>query len=532
MKYVGQQSRIFCFILALLLFSSPYLAAAAKETAASADSAIQVIANGKPLDLVVKPIILKGNVMLPMKSLFDKIQINASYEKGTILVIRDGIRITASLNQTKVTIGDRVVQLTQPPTAQNGRIYIPVRLVALILNQDVTYDAAKKQVTIGFTQEQTDAFQRNLFEAAMHGDAASAEAMLKKGADPNGMLIKMYGQNTPLDYAVLKSATDVVRVLLKYGARVEHTGQDLGFTTILHQNSELLDMLLTAGLNPNSSGNTGTLLQTASGIIGIGNESGEFTNQLPNVAVVQVLLSHGADPGIDDSLTQAVQAESYPIIQALLQAGADPYKLDSNQSTPYQRSTSRGISKWMKIQDKQPVIPVLHLVDDKGKPLFDGTLALRSNDSTNRTQMFNWSVGTAYLDLPDGSYTLLNVSTYSTTTLMPKGITLVIKDGQVESPELKLPAPNVLGTVSFSSPDFKDNGSLFIYDSTGKYYYGTIQVSNKKFQTYLPAGEYRIVEYNDGTASFEVDSSFTLGENATQLDVSVTVGALKQLNQH
>ncbi|SDW78907.1 stalk domain-containing protein [Paenibacillus sp. CF384] len=516
------------FLLAAVI-QAPVSASAASAAPAAQKSAaptITVVIDGKPLQLSAAPLMYKGSLLLPMKSILDALGVKAAVQLGRIDMTRGSTKWTIRLNTTMLQTSNQNIRLSQAPIILNGRIYVSARLVAIVSGKNVNYDTKQKKVVIGYSEADLKVFQRTLFEAAMSGDAVTIERMLDRGVDPNLKLVNMFGDNVPIEYAVMKSSTEGTRALLEHGADVKLSSRDLVSEAILNQNADLLDLLLSHGYDANKTNRDGySYLESASGVIGRSSNGSNYVNQYPKAEIVQTLLAHGADPGLDSSLYTAVQWSSYPIAQLLLKAGADPYKENRFHDTPYKMAVSRGTTKWLVVQDKQPVIPELRIMDAQGVPVESGTIFIQSAEGRyDLDRWVNWEGRTAYAELPDGNYNIVSARTYRTTSVLNKPIR--VQNGQFESATLQLQKPNVTGTASFENASVNRSGQLNIYNDRNSYICDVV-LNNGKFELSLPPGTYSFGQYFDfngdtyaakGTISVPAEGS---------ISANVTVSATK-----
>lgn len=493
------------------------------SVSAAGKSSIAVIVEGSEVTLPVKPINVNGNIYLHAKSIFDALEIKSSIGKKSITVYQGDITFKAEVDQSRIYIGDRKLRLTQPPLFYEGRIYVPARFVGIVLGKDVKHESNNNQLIIGLTEEAKIALQRSLFEAARIGDALAVTNLIKRGADPNGKLIVEYGNNTPLDYAVSNNRTEAARALIKGGAKLEGNVQNLGFEAIVNQNVELLDILLANGLDPNYKGHWDTLLQVASGIIVMSEEGVHVKTIDPSPDIVNTLLKYGADPGLDDSLYQAVDVQNFSIIQSLLRAGADPYKMNSHGTTPYELSVSKNINRWMTIQKERTVLPTFSIVDADGSVIKEGDVSLRSLDDPKAPRSYiSFSSGQIHVDVPNGNYQILHVMVAGNTYILPQNSSITIKDEVVVPSIIRLPNLNVRGTLTSESIPIAD-GTLILNNQRNSDFM-FIEVKGNQFNLYAESGQYRIVGYRDASNnSYKVNTYFTVtGSNGIE-DITVVV---------
>ncbi|WP_422656927.1 stalk domain-containing protein [Paenibacillus sp. EC2-1] len=500
--------------LLVLLFGPISLFAEEHPVNAAGNSGITVIVDGNEMKLSVKPIKVKGNVYLHAKSIFNALEIQSTLGKKTIKIIHNDNTYRGEVDQKRMYIGERKLNLTVPPLLREGRIYVPLRFVEIVSGKGVKYDASNSQISIGLSPESKKALQRSLFEAARRGDATAVTNLIKRGADPNGKLNFEYGNNIPLVYAVSNNRTEAARALVKAGAKVDSDSQHLGFSVIVSQNAELLEILIENGLDPNYKNHTGTLLQSASGIIGM-SENGNFRKDLrPSLEIVNMLLKHGADPGIDNPLYRAVDAQNYSIIQSLLRAGADPYKANEHGETPYEYSVRKNINRWLTLQAERVILPSFKILDANGAEVSSGGVGIRSlDDSKTPYHYIQFNSGQVYIDVPDGRYQIVHVYVPYSAYILQQTYAITIKDGNVVPNTVTLPRLNVKVTLTSDSIPISD-GFLSLYNERTSSPMA-VEVQGNQATLFAEPGQYRIFSYVDSSnKSYNVDSYLTVKGNS------------------
>ncbi|MFC4101256.1 stalk domain-containing protein [Paenibacillus xanthanilyticus] len=522
----NKQSRltVYAIMIAMALLAAetslPYAPVAAAAQPSATTVSITVVKSGAKLALPAPPYALRGTIMVPMKAVLDASGAASVLDRGNITVTRGTLVLKAALNDKLVQIGGQSVLLKEAPTLAKGRLFVPSQFIALALDEPVIYDAKKKQLRIGYTPQELAAMQKDMFQAAMRGDAAAIERLLKRGIDPNATN-KHYGDSTPLDKAIASGGLAAVNMLVTHGASVERVSVRSGHDLIIKQDAAMLSWLLENGFDPNSKDREGTtLLELASGTIGVSRNGGAFKNQYPLPTMVEALLKHGADPRNDESLYKAVQAQSYPIVQLLLRAGADPQRTNRFGDTPARFAESKGLSKWLRIQETQPLVPSLAFLGAEGQLIEDGTAYIRSAGGNDEQYWpFQWTGTKAYFDVPDGSYTLMGISTYSWAGIVQRPF--VVKDGRADLEQVRVPATNVAGSLSFAEEAIGKSGFLHAYGSDGKYLL-TVPVLDGVFRVFAPEGTYTFREYLADGRAYKAEGRFEAASNATAV-ATVTV---------
>jgi ankyrin repeat protein len=173
--------------------------------------------------------------------------------------------------------------------------------------------------------------------AVARNDQASAEALLRVGADPN-IAVNVGSPGGPAQ-SLLSLAEDVAmaKVLVKGGAdpnRRDNGGETPLGRAVLQGNAELVKALLEVGANAESP-------------LASGQRPLWFAVSMGNVAVVSALLAGGADPNREDAegrmvLHAAAANPSAATVVVLLNAKANPDCRDKAGITPLMVAAEEG----------------------------------------------------------------------------------------------------------------------------------------------------------------------------------------------
>lgn len=150
-----------------------------------------------------------------------------------------------------------------------------------------------------------------LYYAARNGDQTLAQELLAAGAPANTLTDD---NQSPLYQAIIANHTEMVRLLLSHGARVDRGGWLSGLlgTAIDSKNTDVMVQLIKAGIDPNGEHDReGYHLATLPLVIGIPPRGYDPDNQgfqdQENLVwrLTELLLNGGADPNLadDGSLT-------------------------------------------------------------------------------------------------------------------------------------------------------------------------------------------------------------------------------------
>ena len=159
-----------------------------------------------------------------------------------------------------------------------------------------------------------------LYFAARNGDQTLAQALLAAGVPVNPLTDD---NRSPLYQAIIANHTEMVRLLLSHGARVDCGGGLSGLlgTAIGKKNTAVMVQLIKAGIDPN----------------GEHDRDGDQNATLP---LVISILPRGNDPNNQGFRDQ--EDLVWRLTELLLNGGADPNLADNVSLTPFATAAARG----------------------------------------------------------------------------------------------------------------------------------------------------------------------------------------------
>ncbi len=117
---------------------------------------IDVIVNGKPLELDVAPVIVNDRTMVPMRAIFEALGANVTWIPQDRLIIAtcDDKVVVLQIDNLFMTVekaGEtekEEILLDAPPFILNDRTLVPARAVSEALDAKVEWEGATRTVTV------------------------------------------------------------------------------------------------------------------------------------------------------------------------------------------------------------------------------------------------------------------------------------------------------------------------------------------------------------------------------------------------
>ncbi len=111
---------------------------------------IAVSLNGDWLLLDPPAVMSKGNVLVPLRGIFEAMRSEVKFDPATkvITATRGEVEIVLKLGSTAATVAGRSVKLAAPAQAVNGNTFVPLRFIGESFGADVKWDGAERNVLI------------------------------------------------------------------------------------------------------------------------------------------------------------------------------------------------------------------------------------------------------------------------------------------------------------------------------------------------------------------------------------------------
>lgn len=117
----------------------------------SASSDLQIICNGKYINLKNSPILENGVTFIPLRELCEEVGFEVSYDnlEKVALVNKDNIEMKLPLNQKKIYINGLSIDVKNETFIKDGKTYVSIRDFFESLLIDVNWDSKSKTIFIG-----------------------------------------------------------------------------------------------------------------------------------------------------------------------------------------------------------------------------------------------------------------------------------------------------------------------------------------------------------------------------------------------
>ncbi|NLK37249.1 MAG: trypsin-like serine protease, partial [Epulopiscium sp.] len=116
----------------------------------SAENAISVYLNQKPVTFSASPIVRDNRVLVPARDMFEAMayQVNWNHATDTVSITKDITTITLKIGSNIALKNDVSIPLDVAPINFNGKTYIPLRFVAENTSADVKWNEAARTIYI------------------------------------------------------------------------------------------------------------------------------------------------------------------------------------------------------------------------------------------------------------------------------------------------------------------------------------------------------------------------------------------------
>lgn len=144
------------FLLIMTVFTTTAFAEELLISPAPAQKDIDVVVNGKTLELDVAPVIINDRTMVPMRAIFEALDAKVTWvaEDRLIVATCDEKIIVLQIENHLMTVdaatedAKKEITLDAAPFILNDRTLVPARAVSEALDAKVEWDAETRTVTV------------------------------------------------------------------------------------------------------------------------------------------------------------------------------------------------------------------------------------------------------------------------------------------------------------------------------------------------------------------------------------------------
>lgn len=114
------------------------------------DETIKIMINNVQLQLQVKPVIVEGRTLVPLRAIFEALGSDLRWNGAdqSITATRSDINLWLQIGSNKAIKNGSQVLLDVPPMIVSGRTLIPLRFVSESLGAEVHWEEATRSVNI------------------------------------------------------------------------------------------------------------------------------------------------------------------------------------------------------------------------------------------------------------------------------------------------------------------------------------------------------------------------------------------------
>ena len=156
------KKKLLSFIILFALTAALCTLPACVSEKADAET-LSVIYDGQKLDFDTEPEIIDGNVMVPMRSIFEAFGAKVKWDENTKTVTakKKSKTIEMTIGSTEMKKNDETYTAAAAPVISDGRTLVPLRAVSELLGLDVEWNESDRQVIITDGDDASDDSWKN-----------------------------------------------------------------------------------------------------------------------------------------------------------------------------------------------------------------------------------------------------------------------------------------------------------------------------------------------------------------------------------
>ena len=139
--------KVIATVLAIIMIGAIGLASLSR-TNASVEGEITVHLNGRKIEFDVAPIIENGRTLVPIRAIFEALDMEVTYYEGAIVAEKEGLKIELTVDSDIALVNGERIILDVPGRIIDGRTFVPLRFVGESTGLTVNYDSNTRVVTM------------------------------------------------------------------------------------------------------------------------------------------------------------------------------------------------------------------------------------------------------------------------------------------------------------------------------------------------------------------------------------------------
>lgn len=127
-------------------------------SAVAATATIRVEVDGNPLQMAVKPVLVNGSTMVPMRAIFEALGAEVNWDSSTRIVVatKQDTTVQLGIGDRRALVNSQTVILDNSASIVNGSTMVPLRFVSEALGAEVRWNSAAQLVTIDTSTDRSE----------------------------------------------------------------------------------------------------------------------------------------------------------------------------------------------------------------------------------------------------------------------------------------------------------------------------------------------------------------------------------------
>lgn len=188
---------------------------------------IGVSINGKEVSFDVSPIIIEGRTLVPLRAIFEALDVNVSWDDSTktVMATTEGKIIVLQIDNNFAFVNSEKFELEVSAKLIEGRTLVPVRFIGESIGAEVKWDEPNKMVIINKSEE-------GIYRQISPSDAM---ARLEAGSDEKSQnKVYLIDVRTPEEYKEGHIKGSILIPLSELNEKIESSVKDKNSEIIVY----------------------------------------------------------------------------------------------------------------------------------------------------------------------------------------------------------------------------------------------------------------------------------------------------------